>query len=75
MKIYALYDTVSQEWGPPYLQKNHEVARRSYKRMMVENPTLNPVDFDLYQLGEFVADDSEKTPIRLTVAEKVETDE
>lgn len=49
--LYAVYDKLAQEFGPPYVAANDRVAARNYQRIMSESPADTREDFDLYFLG------------------------
>ena len=57
VNIYTIYDSVAKECGPIYQAKNHDVAVRDFRSLISDTPNVNPLDYDLYCLGEF---DTEK---------------
>jgi len=53
-RLFTVYDSVAEDYGPIFEAKNEVVAVRSFKQML-QNPN-NPVvieDFLLYYLGEY----------------------
>ena len=57
VNIYTIYDTVAKECGHIFQSKNHDVAVRAFRSLISDTPNVNPLDYDLYCLGEF---DTEK---------------
>lgn len=54
MKIYSVYDKVAQEFGPPYLAKNHGVAMRQFMDFRREKlPPHILDDFSLYCFADW----------------------
>jgi len=56
LKIYTIRDSKGEFYGPPFFQKTHGEAERSF-HTLVNDPKSNvntyPEDFDLYHLGEY----------------------
>ena len=55
-KIYAIYDKIAGEYGPPFCAKNDEVAKRQFSHL-VRQQDLALGEFELWMLGSF---DTEK---------------
>lgn len=55
-KIYAIYDKIAGEYGPPFCAKNDEVAKRQFNHL-VRQQDLALGEFELWMLGSF---DTEK---------------
>lgn len=58
-KVYSIRDSKGEQYNPPFLQKTHGEAERSFKDLASKQDTFihkYPEDYDLYFLGEF--DDS-----------------
>ena len=53
VNIYTIYDTVAKECGPIYQAKNHDVAVRAFRSLISDTSNVNPLEYDLYCLGEF----------------------
>lgn len=63
MRIYTMYDTVSEECGQPFLAKTEMQAKRIFQRTM-KNPQLQPDDFKLLYVGEMNTDTAVITPVK-----------
>jgi hypothetical protein len=55
-KLYTIRDSKGEFYGPPFTQKTHGEAERSF-HTLTNDPKSNvnqyPEDFDLYYLGEY----------------------
>lgn len=51
MKIYTVYDRVTQVYGTPWYAHNHGDARRAFYNGYYKSPYAD--DMQLYYLGEF----------------------
>lgn len=56
MKLYSVKDIVADEFGPVFEAKNHAVANRAYRKLLLDN-VANASDYELHCIGDF---DSEK---------------
>lgn len=56
MKLYSVKDIVADEFGPVFEAKNHAVANRAYRRLLLDN-VANASDYELHCIADF---DSEK---------------
>lgn len=56
MKLYSVKDIVADEFGPVFEAKNHAVANRAYRKLLLDN-VANPSDYELHFIADF---DSEK---------------
>ena len=54
--MYAVWDKVALEFGPPFCAKNDDVAKRQYNHL-VRSQELPVGEFELWRLGEY---DTEK---------------
>lgn len=61
MKLYSVKDIVADEFGPVFEAKNHAVANRAYRKLLLDN-VANASDYELHCIGDF---DSEKGVIIL----------
>ena len=52
VKLYSVFDTVAEEFGPIYSCKNDEVAKRAFHDLIKDSSS--PLDYDLYFLGTFL---------------------
>lgn len=55
-KVYSVRDSKGEAYLPPFLQKTHGEAERSFKDLANNKDTFiakYPEDYDLYWLGEF----------------------
>lgn len=54
LKLYALYDRKSAQYGQPIVQTNHETAKRYFNYIMLkaENDMIK-YDMELYCLGDY----------------------
>lgn len=50
--FYSFYDKIAQEYGPPFMAKNAEVAIRHFKKVVTANP-FTASDLELYCVAEF----------------------
>lgn len=50
--FYSFYDKVAQEYGPPFMAKNAEVAIRHFKKVVTANP-FTASDLELFCVAEF----------------------
>lgn len=53
MRLYAIYDTVAREFGPPFISINDETAVRSARREFMNIPSAT--DFVVHYLGDYDA--------------------
>ena len=57
MKIYSIYDSASELYGPPQVYNTDAMAIRAIQRMQQSNPSATeaqyPDQFTLFSLGEF----------------------
>lgn len=68
--IYVIKDKAADSYCPPFLAKNHFVARRSFDQFVSGIPDHVPSsDFEIYQIGTF--DDDSAEIISLTKFELV----
>lgn len=51
MKIYSVYDRVTQVYGTPWYAHNHGDARRAFNNGYYKSPYAD--DMQLYYIGEF----------------------
>lgn len=51
MKIYSVYDRVTQIYNTPWFAHNHGDARRAFNNAYYKSPYAD--DMQLYYLGEF----------------------
>lgn len=52
MRLYSIYDTVSELWAPPFIQENDRSALRSFDQLKAQNPSAAP-DVKLFSLAEW----------------------
>lgn len=50
-KIYALLDTVAQDFGPPFVAINDGVAKRQSRQLLAQ--AVHMADFELYCIGDY----------------------
>lgn len=50
MQVYAVRDTVTEKFGPPWLAENDQTATRTYVQSLKKQTF--PRDLELYLLGE-----------------------
>ncbi|MGE0175404.1 MAG: phage ORF5 protein [Oligoflexales bacterium] len=56
LKVYSIRDSKAQVFHPPFFQKTHGEAERSFKELANDNKNFigkYPEDYDLYYLGEY----------------------
>lgn len=49
--LFAIFDRVAGDFGPPFMAKNNGIAWRSYRQYLKDSP--NTEDFQLYRLGSY----------------------
>lgn len=61
--MYSIFDTVTKEFGPPWIAKNNRVAQRQFQQMMDKefSDNIAKEDFRILCIGEF--DNESETPI------------
>ena len=69
VKLYSVFDSVAEEFGPIYSCKNDEVAKRAFHELIKDSSSS--LDYDLYFLGTFNTDtgfiDSVTLPVRVNL--------
>jgi len=53
MRLYSIFDTVSELWAPPFLQENDRSAMRSFEQLKAQNPSA-AADVRLMFLGDWL---------------------
>lgn len=51
--LYSIYWTVSEEYQPPLIAKNDNVARARLQNMLRDNAYLVPEEWSIWKLGQF----------------------
>lgn len=51
LQLYAIYDLVAEDFGPPFTAKNDAVACRNFLRSMPKE--VNVREFVLYKIGSY----------------------
>lgn len=64
MNVYSILDRAAEEYGPPFIAKNHEVAKRNFVNLLNEVPDHVQCDYILCHIGTF---DTEEGKIESTV--------
>lgn len=54
--IYSIHDNLAKDYGPPFIAKNDDVAKRQFKGMFASQRIQNVEDYDLWLLGSFESD-------------------
>lgn len=54
--VYAIYDKVAEQYGPPYIAINDGVAMRAYRQEVDKMPPYAVRDYSLVKLGVFNQD-------------------
>jgi hypothetical protein len=54
--LYSVKDVVAQEFSPPFLAKNDEVALRQFSQFLTSLKGASHSDFKLFQVGFFSLD-------------------
>nr|QJB18792.1 MAG: nonstructural protein [Microvirus sp.] len=49
--LYAVYDKVAKEAGPPFTAVNDGIAKRSFKQMNIPEQLLG--DYELHMIGAY----------------------
>ena len=57
-RLYSVYDSVAEEYGPLFQAKNDDVALRNVIQMFTEMhvPVMNLESYHLYHVGDFDSD-------------------
>lgn len=50
--LYSVYDTMAEEFGPVFMARNDQVAKRAVINMMVKSEA-SANEFQLYKVGVF----------------------
>ena len=60
-QIYAIFDTKTNHYAPPFASLNDDVAKRVMYLTASNNPVmeLNPGDFKCYRIGTFDSESGE----------------
>lgn len=56
LKMFAIHDSVAQQYAPPFVMPNQGTAVRAFVGLCTDQDSrisANPSDFDLYELGTF----------------------
>jgi len=56
LKLFAIHDSVAQQYAPPFVMPNTATAKRTFVGLCTDKDSRiasNPSDFDLYELGTF----------------------
>lgn len=53
MYLFGVYDCVKEEMGPPFVAKNLNDAKRTFKRLFEGQNNLDPDEFNLWCLCGF----------------------
>ena len=56
LKTFTIRDSKGEFYSPPFLQKTHGEAERSFKQLVQDQRSQVskfPEDYDLYYIGEF----------------------
>lgn len=56
LKLFAIHDSVAQQYAPPFVMPNDGTAVRTFVGLCTDPDSRiskNPSDFDLYELGVF----------------------
>ena len=55
IKLYSIFDTVAEQYGPLFQAANVDVANRSFKNLIErpENGVTDPSEYELHYIGEF----------------------
>lgn len=74
-EIFTIYDSKSQSYGVPVLEKNHLVLIREITNLMQKDSTnppgsqspyfLNPEDYSIFRIGTFSKADGKLTTMNL----------
>lgn len=65
LKIYSIRDTKAEVFHPPFFQKSHGEAERSFSELLRDEKSLiykYPEDYDLYYLGNYDDQTGKITP-------------
>ena len=52
MKLYTIRDNIAEEFGPVFVAKNDNVAKRQFIDLIQENQ-INITDYTLWYVGDF----------------------
>lgn len=52
MKLYTIRDNIAEEFGPVFVAKNDNVAKRQFINLIQENQ-INITDYTLWYVGDF----------------------
>lgn len=53
MNVYTILDRAAEEYGPPFIAKNDEVAKRNFVNLLNEVPAHVKKDYELIRIGNF----------------------
>ncbi len=53
IKVYVIQDRLSGVYSEPIFKINVEVMKRYFYRIAEASPESRPIDYDLYQIGEY----------------------
>lgn len=51
--LYSLYDKIAKEYAMPFSANNDAQAVRSVGMLLKKEPHVSPVDYAVYQVGDF----------------------
>jgi hypothetical protein len=64
-KIFTCLDNKVRAYGPPHFAVDATIAKKMHEQFINSDEgkkTVNPADFDLYQIGEFCNETGKITP-------------